>query len=51
MTEWQRLKIGDVCDIVKGETGLANATPGQYPMVATGAGSICKSLHIQMIDY
>jgi len=35
--EWQRLKIGDVCDIVKGETGLASATPGQYPMVATGA--------------
>ncbi len=37
MGEWQRLKIGNVCDIVKGETGLASATPGQYPMVATGA--------------
>jgi len=35
--EWRRLRIGDVCDIVKGETGLASATPGQYPMVATGA--------------
>lgn len=37
MTEWRRLRIGDVCDIVKGGTGLASATPGQYPMVATGA--------------
>lgn len=37
MGEWRRLKIGDICDIVKGETGLASATPGQYPMVATGA--------------
>ena len=37
MGKWQRLRIGDVCDIVKGETGLASATPGQYPMVATGA--------------
>jgi type I restriction enzyme, S subunit len=35
--EWRRMRIGDVCDIVKGETGLASATPGQYPMVATGA--------------
>lgn len=37
MGEWKRLRIGDVCDIVKGETGLASGTPGQYPMVATGA--------------
>lgn len=37
MGEWRRLRIGDVCDIVKGETGLASGTPGQYPMVATGA--------------
>jgi type I restriction enzyme S subunit len=37
MTGWRRVRIGDVCDIIKGETGLASATPGQYPMVATGA--------------
>jgi len=35
--EWRRVRIGDVCDIVKGQTGLASATPGEYPLVATGA--------------
>lgn len=37
MTEWRRVKIGDVCSIEKGKTGLANAMPGSYPLVATGA--------------
>lgn len=37
MGEWRRVRIGDICDIVKGETGLASATPGTYPLVATGA--------------
>ncbi len=37
MGEWRRTKIGDLCQIIKGETGLASAPPGQYPLVATGA--------------
>lgn len=37
MAEWKRARIGDLCDIVKGETGLASSTPGPYPLVATGA--------------
>jgi len=35
--EWRRVKIGDLCQIIKGETGLASALPGEYPLVATGA--------------
>lgn len=37
MGEWKRAKIGDLCKIIKGETGLASAPPGPYPLVATGA--------------
>lgn len=37
MAKWKRAKIGDLCEIVKGETGLASSTPGPYPLVATGA--------------
>ena len=37
MANWTRARIGDLCDIVKGETGLASSTPGSYPLVATGA--------------
>lgn len=37
MDEWNRVKIGDLCEIIKGETGLASAPPGLYPLVATGA--------------
>jgi type I restriction enzyme, S subunit len=32
-----RVKIGDICTLEKGSTGLAKAEPGQYPLVATGA--------------
>lgn len=37
MGEWQRARIGDLCQIIKGETGLASSPPGEYPLVATGA--------------
>lgn len=37
MAEWKRVKIGDVCTIEKGVTGLAKALPGDYPLVTTGA--------------
>lgn len=37
MGEWRHAKIADLCQIIKGETGLAKATPGPYPLVATGA--------------
>ena len=29
--------IGELCEIVKGETGIMKAIPGQYPLVVTGA--------------
>ncbi len=31
------VKLQDVCDFQKGETGLAKAGPGDYPLVTTGA--------------
>lgn len=37
MSNWKRARIGDLCEIIKGETGLASAPPGEYPLVATGA--------------
>lgn len=38
MAEAQHVRIGDVCTIEKGATGLAKAIPGDYPLVATSAG-------------
>ena len=35
MSEWKTVKIGDICKIVKGTTGIASAEPGQYPLVVT----------------
>jgi type I restriction enzyme, S subunit len=37
MSEWRTVTLGDACSIEKGTTGLAKATPGKYPLVATGA--------------
>ncbi|MCM8921582.1 MAG: restriction endonuclease subunit S [Candidatus Thiodiazotropha sp.] len=31
------VKLKDICDFQKGETGLAKAEPGDYPLVTTGA--------------
>ena len=35
MSEWKKVKIGDICKIVKGTTGIASAEPGQFPLVVT----------------
>lgn len=35
MSEWKKVKIGDVCKIEKGTTGIASAVPGEYPLVVT----------------
>lgn len=35
MSEWKKVKIGDICKIVKGTTGIASAEPGKYPLVVT----------------
>ena len=35
MSEWKKVKIGDICKIVKGTTGIASAESGQYPLVVT----------------
>jgi len=37
VNKYEKAKLGDVCRIVKGETGIASAEPGQYPLVTTGA--------------
>ena len=35
MSEWKKVKIGDICKIVKGTTGIPSAESGQYPLVVT----------------
>lgn len=35
MTACKKVKIGDLCRIEKGTTGIASATPGEYPLVVT----------------
>ena len=35
MNEWKKVKIGDVCKIFRGETGISAAQPGIYPLVVT----------------
>jgi type I restriction enzyme S subunit len=37
MPKYPEKTIGELCDIIKGETGLASAIPGEYPLVTTGA--------------
>lgn len=32
---WRTVKLGDVCLIEKGKTGILKAIPGEYPMVVT----------------
>ncbi len=34
--EWQVYKLGDICNIEKGITGITKAIAGDYPMVALG---------------
>lgn len=35
MSQWKKVKVGDICRIVKGTTGIASAEPGEYPLVVT----------------
>lgn len=35
MSEWKKVKIGEICQIIKGTTGIASAEPGEYPLVVT----------------
>lgn len=35
MTKYTTLKLGDICRIEKGKTGIANATLGEYPLGVT----------------
>lgn len=35
MSEWKKVKIGDICKIEKGATGIASAVPGEFPLVVT----------------
>lgn len=37
MAEVKKEKLSSLCNIIKGETGLAKAEPGPFPLVATGA--------------
>jgi type I restriction enzyme, S subunit len=33
---WEKVKLGELCTIEKGETGILKAIPGEYPLVVTG---------------
>lgn len=33
---WKKVKLGEICRIEKGATGILKAIPGNYPMVVTG---------------
>lgn len=35
MSEWKKVKIGDICKIVKGTTRIVSAELGEYPLVVT----------------
>lgn len=35
MAKYQKQKLGDICRIEKGRTGIAGAVPGEYPLVVT----------------
>ena len=35
MTKYTKVKLGDICRIEKGRTGIASAPPGEYPLVVT----------------
>ena len=35
MTKYIKVKLGDICRIEKGRTGIASAAPGEYPLVVT----------------
>lgn len=35
MTQYTKQKLGDICRIEKGRTGIASAAPGEYPLVVT----------------
>lgn len=35
MTKYTKVKLGDICRIEKGRTGIASAIPGEYPLVVT----------------
>ena len=35
MTKYIKVKLGDICRIEKGRTGIASAVPGEYPLVVT----------------
>lgn len=37
MSDWKKVRLGDVCRIEKGVTGIASAIPGEYPLVVTAA--------------
>lgn len=58
MKEVKKIKIGDVCDVMKGSTGIMKAVPGKYPMVtlATERASHkeyqfdCKAVIVQLVS-
>ncbi|MDH4262202.1 MAG: restriction endonuclease subunit S [Spirochaetia bacterium] len=44
MLKYKHHPVGQLCSIIKGETGLASALPGNYPLVTTGADrKSCKT--------
>ena len=48
MDKYPHFPIGDLCNIEKGEIGIASAIPGDYPLVNTSAER--KSCHTYQFD-
>ncbi len=44
MNRYPKIAIGELCEITKGETGIASAEPGEYPLVTTAKDrKTCKT--------
>ena len=48
MTRYTKQKLGDICRIEKGKTGIASAVPGEYPLVVTAEE--CKTCSEYQFD-
>lgn len=58
MVGLKKVRLGDICTVVKGNIGITKAIPGQFPLVATGQNRLshneyqfdCKAVCIPLIS-
>lgn len=46
---WQRVTLGEICDLTKGQTATQKATPGEYPLVVTAEARASSDTY-QFVD-